>query len=300
MLDPIDSSSYRFLLSMDTLNKRLDQAQRRISSGKKIETASDAPDQITELLQVRSNLAQNQQIQSNLATYTVEEDVALNSLQQASTVLDNVKSLAGTGVNGSLTPQAQANMVQEVEGYMQDMVGIANSQVDSRYIFSGDSDQAAPYTFDLTQVKGVSAYAGTSSTRTAQHPDGATFAISKTAQELFDSPGASVFQALSNLRVALLSNNSTAIQNALGTVQTAQDHVQGEEAFYGTAQNRISQATDYAAGRDDQLQSQASSIQDADVTASILELQDAEFQRQAALSARAKVPPTSLFDFLRG
>ena len=51
--------------------------------------------------------------------------------------------------------------------------------------------------------------------------------------------------------------------------------------------------------RDGQLQSQLSSIQDADITASILELQDAQFQRQAAFSARAKVPPTSLFDYIR-
>ena len=51
--------------------------------------------------------------------------------------------------------------------------------------------------------------------------------------------------------------------------------------------------------RDGQLQSHLSSIQDADITASILELQDAQFQRQAALSARAKVPPTSLFDYIK-
>lgn len=108
-----------------------------------------------------------------------------------------------------------------------------------------------------------------------------------------------MFGALANLRWALLANNSGAVQTALAGIQTAQDHVQAETASYGMVQSRISQAADDATSRDGQLQSQLSSIQDADITSSILELQDAQFQRQAALSARAKMPPTSLFDYLR-
>lgn len=300
MLDPIDSSSQQFLIAMDGLNQRLDRAQQQISSGLKIQTASDAPDQIGPLLQVRNNIAQNQQMQNNLATYKLEEDSAANALQQASSVLDSVKSLSATAVNGTLSPEMQTNLVQEIDGYMQDMVGISNTQVNGRYIFSGDSDQTAPYTLDPTRANGVSAYAGTSSTRQAQSPDGSSFSLSLTGQDIFDSSGsgASVFSALASLRNGLLANNSATIQASLSSVQSAQDHLSTEEAFYGTAQNRISQATSFATNKDNQLQDQLSSIQDADVTASILELQDAEFQRSAALSARSKVPPTSLFDYL--
>jgi flagellar hook-associated protein 3 FlgL len=302
MLDPIDSSSHAFLLAMDQLNKRLDRAQREVSSGKRIQTASDAPDQVSELLSVRGQIAQNQQVQTNLASYKLETDVAANALTQASSVLDSVKSLASVGLNGALDPALQTNLAQEVQGFMQDMVGIAGSQANGRYIFSGDSDQAPPYTLDLTQANGVSAYAGSTSSRQAQAPDGSALAISKDGQDIFDSsdPGASVFGALASLRSAILANNSDAIQTALTGIQTAQDHLQTESVFYGQAQSRIRQATSDAANKDQQLQSQRSSIEDVDITASILELQDVEFQRQAALSARSKVPPTSLFDYLKG
>jgi flagellar hook-associated protein 3 FlgL len=302
MLDPIDSSSRQFLLGMDALNKRLDRAQQLVSSGKRIETASDSPDQIGELLQVRGEIAQNQQTQANLTSYKLEANIAANALDQASSVLDSVKSLTAVGLNGSLAPVLQANLVEQVENFMQDIVGIAATQVNGRYIFSGDSDGSAPYTLDLTQANGVSSYAGSSSTREAQHPDGSSFSIARTGQQVFDSPdaGGNVFGALANLRWALLANDSTAIQSALAGIQTAQDHVHTESVFYGMAQNRLSDATTAASGQDALLQSHLSSIQDADVTASILELQDAQFQRQATLSARAKVPPTSLFDYIRG
>jgi flagellar hook-associated protein 3 FlgL len=301
MLDPIDSSSHSFLQSLDQLNKRLDRARQQVSSGKRIETASDSPDQISELLSVRGDIARNQQIQTNLASYKLETDVAANALEQASGVLDSVKSLTSIGLNGSLTPAMQTNLLQEVAGFMQDVVGIANTQVNGRYIFSGDSDRAAAYTVDLTQPNGVSAYGGTMSTRQAESPDGTTIAIAKNGQELFDSPnpGASIFGALANLRGAIQANDSDAIQQALTGIQSAQDHVHTEAVFYGLAQNRISKASDDAVNRDQQLQAHRGSIEDADITASILELQDAQFQRQAALSARAKVPPTSLFDYLK-
>ena len=302
MLDPIDSSSRSFLLAMDQLDTKLTRAQQQVSSGKRIQTASDAPDQVSELLSVRGEIAQNQQIQTNLASYKLETDVAANALDQASSVLDSVKSLTSIGLDGSLSPAMQTNLAQEVQGYMQDMVGIANTQVNGRYIFGGDADQAAPYAVDLTKANGVSAYAGTASTRQAQGPDGSTFAIAKDGQEIFDNSaaGASVFSALANLRNAIWSNNSSVIQWALTGIQSAQDHIHTESVFYGMAQTRISTATTDAANRDQQLQSHRSSIEDADITASILELQDAQFQRQAALSARAKVPPTSLFDYIKG
>ena len=301
MLESVDSSSRQFLIAGERLTERIDRAQRQISSGKRIETASDAPDQVGELLQVRSAIAENQQTQSNLAAYKLEEDVAANALDQATSVIESVKSLTSIALNGNLSPAMQANLIEQVQSFMQDMVGVANTQVNGRYVFSGDADQSAPYQLDLTQPNGITAYAGSASTRQARHPDGSSFAIARTAPEIFDSPtaGDSVFGGMSRLLEALIANDSTQVQNALSNLQTAEDHLHTQAAFYGMAQNRIGQANDYATNRDTQLQTQLSAIQDADVTAAILELQDAQFQRQAALSARARVPPTSLFDYLK-
>jgi flagellar hook-associated protein 3 FlgL len=301
MLESVDSSARQFLLANERLSGRLERAQRQVSSGKRIETASDAPDQIGELLQVRSAIAENRQLRDNLAAYKLEEDVAANALEQASAALDSVKSLTSIGMNGSLSPAMQANLLQQLQSFMQEMVGIAATQVNGRFVFSGDSDMAPPFTLDLSLPNGISAYAGAASTRRVQHPDGSSFAIAHTAAEIFDSPnpGEGVFAALAVLRQALIDNSSAEMQSALAGLQAAQDHLHTQAAFYGMAQKRISQATDAAANKDTQLQTHLSSIEDADVTAAILELQDAQFQRQAALSSRAQIPPTSLFDYLK-
>jgi flagellin-like hook-associated protein FlgL len=46
------------------------------------------------------------------------------------------------------------------------------------------------------------------------------------------------------------------------------------------------------------LQTQIGNLQDADLTSAMLELTQAQTQQQAALTARAQMPRTTLFNFL--
>jgi len=50
--------------------------------------------------------------------------------------------------------------------------------------------------------------------------------------------------------------------------------------------------------RETQLQTALSGIQDADLTQAVTELNQAQLQQQAALQSRARIPRTTLFDYL--
>ncbi len=71
-----------------------------------------------------------------------------------------------------------------------------------------------------------------------------------------------------------------------------------ELSFYGSVQNRIAGATSFASSQQVQLQTSLSQTQDADITRAALQLTQSTTQMNAALSAEAKLPRTSLFDFL--
>jgi len=296
----VDSSGEQFLLGIDRIGQRLDRVQRQISSGRRIQTASDDPDQIGNLLRTRAELAQNDEVRSDLGSHKLEADLAADALTRTSQLLERVKSLSAWGITGPLDAATTASVLAQVDGFMQEMVGIAGTTVNGRRIFSGDADQTAPYTLDPTQPNGFSTYAGSASTRMAMHPDGTLFPVSKTAQELFDSPapGESVFTAIANLRQGLVTADTTMIQGALDSVQSAAEHMRTSAVFYGRVQSRISTATDYAGQNDVRLRNQLSSIEDADVTAAIVEFKDLQFNRDASLAARAKLRKTSLFDYL--
>ena len=187
-----------------------------------------------------------------------------------------------------------------------------------RFVFGGDNDQTPPYTLipaTPTSSADVSAYNGTASTREIMHPNGTRFAIAHSAQDIFDSPGASVFQFTLALRDALENGptvpdtdpnyqtqyhaQTQAIEDALNGITLAATHVSDELAFYGVAQDRIAEATDFASKLEVQQKQQLSAVQDADITSAAIELTQAQTQLTTAMQARGKITSSSLFDYLR-
>jgi flagellar hook-associated protein 3 FlgL len=179
-------------------------------------------------------------------------------------------------------------------------VGITRTTVEGRYVFSGDSDQQAPYAIDLNQDPPISPYSGGGVTRFIQHPNGTRFSVARTAQGIFDAsdPRNNVFQSLNTLRTALADNNEEGIAGALTSVMSSLDHLNGQLAYYGTVQNKVAEAADFGSKLQLQIKTHLSHLEDADLTESILDLNLAQVQLQAALKAKASVPRISLFDFI--
>lgn len=300
MISSLNPNTQQFLNDLNQISDSMQQAQNQVTTGLKVSQVSDQPDIISTLLSTRASLSTSQQISSNLGQIKTEVDSGEQALQSAVTLFDQVQTLGASGVTSTSTAATNATLAQQAGGVLQEMVGLADTNEGGRYIFAGDSDQQEPYTVDLTQTPPVSAYQGSAATRVAQHPDGSTFAVSLTAQTIFDSsdPTTNVFSAITNLQTALANNDTTAIEAANAGLSKIGDYLNQQLAFYGNVQDKVAQATDYASTQQTQLQTQIASLQDADLTSSILTLNQDQTQEQAALQSEARIPRTTLFDFL--
>ena len=300
MITSLDPAALNFLNGLIQIQQREQRAQQQMTTGLKINNVSDAPGQIATLLEARSELTQTQQIDTNLGRVKTEVDMAETSLSSAVGLVERAQTLASQGQTGTATAKTRQDLAGELAGILQQLVSTANSSVEGRFVFAGDSDQQAPYTIDLTQNDPISAYQGSASTRQIQGADGTTFAVAKTAQEIFDNPNGqlNIFAAINGLRLALLNNDQPAIDAAMPNVMSAGTYLNQQLAFYGRTQNRITSETDFAKNYEIQLQTQLSGIQDADLAQAITEMQQAQTQQSAALASRAHLPRTSLFDYL--
>ena len=196
--------------------------------------------------------------------------------------------------------------VQSIHGQL---ISLANTQVGNWYVFGGDAPQSAPYAADTVSPDGgggVVMLTTAQATRQIQDGLGNTFSVDATAQQIFDDqnpPGTpasdNVFVAVNQLRVALQNNDVAGIQNSLDAVTQADNHLNQQLGFYGAAQNRVSAATDLSEKLALDYQTALSSKQDADMAQAITELNQSQIQQQASLQARAQMPKTSLFDYLR-
>ncbi|MGA3205252.1 MAG: flagellin [Bryobacteraceae bacterium] len=300
MVSSLQPSMQEFLNDVNRIAAEMSQAQTQLSTGLKVNVVSDSPDVVSPLLQAQANLSTAQQVTSNLGMVTTEVNTGEQSLESAVSLYDQVQTLSAEGASSTQTASGQADIAQQVQSIEQQMVGLANTSVNGRFIFSGDTDQTQPYTYDPTQPDPVSAYQGSASTRTIQSATGTTFPVALTAQQIFDStdPTTNVFTSINNLVTALQSGSTTAIATANSALPNVATYLNTRLAFYGTAQDAVTAATTSAATLTTQLQTQISGIQDADETQSILDLTQAQTQQQAALESFQQIPQTSLFNYL--
>jgi flagellar hook-associated protein 3 FlgL len=305
MITNLDAASERFVAEMNRTERTLATASRQVSSGKRISVASDGPDELAPLLQLRAAQSHNQQIQSSLGfakTITDSADQALNASNQ---LMDRALTLASQGASDTMDAAGRLSLAQEVQSLQQQMADNSRTTVQGRYIFSGDNDASPPYQYDATAENGVDQLLTDPATRRVEDPAGGSFASSKTAADIFDSRNSdgtaaqdNVFAALNNLQLALTNNDTTAITDAIGSIKAASYRLNAMDAFYGTVQNRIQDATTFASNYDTELQTEISQKEDADVTAAALQATQANTQLQAAFQMQAKMPRTSLFDYL--
>ncbi|HEY4362036.1 MAG TPA: flagellin [Bryobacteraceae bacterium] len=300
MISNLDPSNQQFVNDLNRISDRMQKAQRQLSTGLRVSQVSDAPDVISTLLQARASLSGTQQTLTNLGQTKSEVDAAEQTLQSAVSLFDQVQTLGAEGATDTATASTRTGLAKQLGSLLQQMVGLSGTQVAGRYIFGGDSDQSAPYTYDSTQTPPVSAYLGSDSTRVAQHPNGTTFPVALSAQQIFDSTDSTsnVFTSMENLQAALNNNDTPGIQAALGGMTKVGEYLNQQLAFYGVTQDKVAEATDYGNTLQTQLQTQISNLQDADMTAAIEELTQAQTQQQAALQSKASIPRTTLFNFL--
>jgi flagellar hook-associated protein 3 FlgL len=315
MISTLAPGAQLFLANLNQIELQLSQATAEVSSGKKLNVASDDPADVASLLQLRTDEQQNQQIEANLTLANTDASAADSALSSAATMMDTAIQIATEGANATQTADTRLSMAQQVQSILQEMVAFSQTQVQGRYIFSGDQDQSATFQVDLSAVNGppdtngaangVDELSDAAATQLIQDPAGGSFTASQTAHGIFDdtdsdgNPEAdNVFAALNGLLTALNNNDQAGITSSVTNLQQAANRLNNMDAFYGTVETRIQDATTFANTYDGQLQTEIGNIQDADVTSAATTLTQANTELQAAMEMQGKMPTSTLFNYL--
>src|SRR4051812_13029232 len=142
MISTIDPGSEPFLADAARIQDKIALANRQISSGKKLSVASDLPDQIGPLLQLRAVLQHNTQIQSNLSLAKANADAADTALASAIKLMDSALMLANQGTSPTMSATSRQSLAQQVQALQQQMVNLSQTAVQGKYIFSVDQDSS--------------------------------------------------------------------------------------------------------------------------------------------------------------
>jgi len=144
MFNTISTANERFLADLSNLEGRLLTAQRQVSSGLRMQSVADDPDQVSALLAVKAQIAHNSQLKYNLGRVQTEVNAAENAINTAATLMDRARQIAAQGASSTTTVDTRTQLAGQVKDIITEMFGLTQTQVEGRYVFSGDSDQTPP------------------------------------------------------------------------------------------------------------------------------------------------------------
>ena len=305
MISGVYANDENFLADLSQLENSISQVNKQISSGIRVNQASDDPSAVAPILAYQGQISEIKQVQMNLNSAQTEAQTADGALETASSLMDQLVSLGAEGASGTSSASARAVLGEKVQSIEQQLVAVANTSIGATYIFGGDSSSTPPYAFSWTSPEGVIASGRPTNTATIRDTDGNEIIPRLTAQQIFDvkdSTGApaagNIFQAAFALGTALLANNQPGIQSALDQVKAGSAQLQQSTTAYGNIENWIQQASQNATAHLNNITQALSAIRDSDIATDATQLSIDQTALQAALSAHASLNAKSLFSFL--
>jgi flagellar hook-associated protein 3 FlgL len=308
MIQNSDAIGVQFLANLQLLQQQMAQTQSQVSSGYRINQPSDDPGDVSDLLELESNLGQVTQVNNNLTSVSGEVNTAESALENATTLLQQAESLGQQGASTTTSSAEMQNLSQQVSQVLSELVSAANTNSNGEYIFAGDETTTPPYQLDSSSATGVDELVTTPpGPRLIQDATGVTFGVSLTAQQIFDSrdstgaPDANnIFNAVNSLATALAAGDTTGVTTAITSIQTAQTYLAQQLQFYGGVQDQVANATDVAQKFQLQDQTSISQVRNTNMATASVALTQEQTDYQAAVQAEAALPRTSLFNYLQG
>ncbi len=193
--------------SMDNLLAQQQQYGQDLSTGKSLNQPSDNPGQIAQDLSVRATIAVDNQVSTNATSLQNQLTSVDGTLASLTNVLTSVRSLAVQGATDTISASQLQSIGTQVDQQLSEVVGLANSQYNGVYVFSGTRiPPVKPTTPIGTPITAVNVTTNAQAL-TQEFAGGQSIQTSVTLQQAFNyqaSDGSpDVFNALINLRNSL-------------------------------------------------------------------------------------------------
>lgn len=272
---------------------KMSTLQAQMSSGSKINLASDDPAATADVLRLQGEqrvLAQYGRNADDGEAWLTTVDTAL---QTSLASVRKARQLTINGGDGALGATSRIALAQEIEGIRDGLLTQANSQYLGRSVFAGTSNGAA--FSDAAGGYAFNGVAGSSVDRTVA--SGTTIRVDSTGSAVYGEGDDSIFAVLDGIAATLRAGGDPTDQ--LDAIDGHVDNMLAEISSVGARQNQVDSAQSVITANQLTSTTRLSAIQDVDLAQIILDLGSQEVAYKGALSAAAKVLQPTLLDFLR-
>ncbi|HEX3867159.1 MAG TPA: flagellar hook-associated protein FlgL [Gemmatimonadaceae bacterium] len=284
------------LAGLQTNMNAINTAQSEVSSGKKIQVASDDPTAASGIMTASSTLRAITQYQTNVSSATDRVNAEDSTLSQLTDLMTRAQEISVQEGSSTASSSTRAAAAQEAQGLLQSAIQLGNTKFGDEYLFGGDASTTAPFAMTGSGATASYTASGATGQRTVSIGDGETMVVSHTAGQVFVASG--VLDSLVQLTSSLASGDVAGINAANTSIGTAFDNVQSSVGDVGARGDELQAASSALQTLQGNVASHQSDLQDVDVASAITDLTSRQTAYQAALVAISKTNTLSLTDYL--
>jgi flagellar hook-associated protein 3 FlgL len=249
--------------------------QTQISTGKKLQRASDNPVATARIADLSRSQANDTARAANIGlaiSMTTQADV---NLRQMSDLLARATELTLAGANASVSTVDRGTIATE-------LLALAD-EIDSISIAKSATGQALFATANPMPIR---------------FDDTAIFAPVPARSEIFELGGVSISQTLRDAGTAISAGNAVLAGAAITSVDAAINHIADKSALVGMNSARLDRIAENAAQRAISIGEERSGLEDIGLSSAIAELNGMTLTLEAAQAAFARINRRTLMDFL--
>lgn len=138
---------------MQALEAQISQTQKQLSTGLKLQNASDNPAGMAQVDQLNAQISASQQYQTNGSSLNANLQIEGQSLTGATSVMQSARDLALEANNSAMTPAQRQDIATQLQQLLQQLVSTANAtDSNGNFLFSGETTTTQPFAQSGTSV----------------------------------------------------------------------------------------------------------------------------------------------------
>lgn len=274
---------------------KMGKYQDQLATGKKITKPSDDPVVAMKGMFYRSNLSEVEQYKRNLSESYLWMENSEDGVNHVNEALARVRELVVQGANGTLSDTDKEAVGREIEQIKKDIMTVANTQINGRYIYNGTNTSQAPATLD---ENGKIQMSLNTNDYLVEVSRGVSLKANINPGNVFSQE---IFENLQSIEDNLTGkdNVTTDLNSLLGALDKQMDTISAERSELGARYNRLEMIESRILSQEVIATRVLSDNEDADIERVIVDLTTQESIHRAALSVGGRIIQPTLMDFLR-
>jgi len=280
----------------------MDILRKEISSGKKILTVADDPENYSALLQYKDVMSLNNGFIRNIQSYQGELEIYENQIDQLAKSVSELKTLSIEASNDANYRDSTDTFRHRVNNILENIMSISNNIVNGKYLFAGSKTQTKPFECQRNsdEIVGVS-YNGDNQPKIFNLYVSEKIGVNLSGEEIFlgrAGMGENIFQAVIDLRDDLKDDRFQNSEVHLDRMEKMLTRIIDKRGGLGGHIQHLNNLEDFMDNYNMILEEKSSRIEDVDMAEAISQLLAQESIIKASLEVASRLYRLSLLDHI--